>query len=68
MTNLSKNYVTVRQAAQLVGVSRQRIHVIIKTYNVQSERVDGGPLMIPRPELKKIPKKRPTGKKLAAKK
>ncbi len=57
------NMLTITEAAQQIGVSRQRMHVLIKTYGLQTERA--GPIkMIARDELAKLPTNRPSGRKV----
>jgi hypothetical protein len=55
---------TISDAAKALGVSRQRMHVLIKTYAVQTTSV--GPIkLVDLKELRKIPAIRPTGKKVS---
>lgn len=55
------NYYTVSEAAELFGVTRQRMHSLIKTYNVHVDKVSARLCVIPKSEIKKIPKDRPNG-------
>ena len=55
---------TVTDAAKVLGVSRQRMHILLKTYGVRT--LPAGPLkLIDLKELRKIPAVRPTGKKVS---
>lgn len=62
MTNTRK-LLTMSEAAAKYCVSRQRMHVLCRTYNLSTEWI--GPMrVIPMSELKKLPKNRPSGKTL----
>jgi hypothetical protein len=57
------NMLTISDAAKQFGVSRQRMHVLLKTYAVRTQAI--GPLkLVEKKELRKIPVIRPTGRKL----
>lgn len=61
-----KNMMTLTEAAKKIGVSRQRMHVLVRTYDLTTEKA--GPIrMLDAAELRKIPKNRPTGKKVSNK-
>lgn len=56
------NMLTVSEAAEKFGVSRQRMHVLIRNYKIKVEKV--GPIqLIEQKDLLKIPSHRPTGVK-----
>ncbi len=62
MSTILVKYVTVSDFADELGVTRQRVHALIRRYGVNAEQVCvGGPFLIPRRELRKIPKNRPSG-------
>lgn len=55
-----KNMLTVTEAAERLRVSRQRMHVLIKSYGIKTQ--NAGPIMlIDEKDLSKIPSNRPTG-------
>ena len=54
---------TVAQAAQELGVSRQRILVLMKTYGVTAHKTDSQ-FLIPRTQFERIPKVRVPGRKV----
>jgi hypothetical protein len=63
-TPFTKQFVTVSQAAQLIGVSRQRMHQLIFAYDLHAEVVGSGRVkVLHRKELRKIPSERPPGPK-----
>lgn len=51
----NKDFLTVAELADLEGVSRQRIHQLIRTYGVRTVRLGPRFIVIPILELKKIP-------------
>jgi len=56
---------TMSEAAAKIGVTRQRMHVIIDTYELSFRWV--GPLkIISETELKRLPKLRPGGRRVKA--
>jgi hypothetical protein len=59
-TSLAK-HMTITQAAEKYGVSRQRMHQLIDTYGAETIWI-GSVKLISTSELRKIPKKRPNGK------
>lgn len=59
-----ENTLTISEAAGRLGVSRQRMHVLVRTYNLKTEKV-GMMRRVEMKELKKIPSERPTGRKVA---
>lgn len=67
-TQLNKSYFTISQVAERLGVTHQRVHQLIRTYNVSCEKL-GAIKIISKAEMAKIPRKRPNGvnvgKKLA---
>ena len=56
-----RDYYTIRQLAERLGVCRQRVHQLIETYSVKTDWL-GSVLVISRAESKKIPKTRPIGR------
>ena len=61
MPALKSNFYTVNDLREILGgISRQRVHVLIKAYGVQTERV-GRSVLISKREARKIPRDRPTG-------
>jgi excisionase family DNA binding protein len=57
---------TITQAAEIVGVSRQRMHKLVKTYALST--IKAGPVrLIYRSELASLPAKRPSGRKISKK-
>jgi excisionase family DNA binding protein len=60
-------YLTVRQAAEKLGVSRQRVHQLIRIYSLQTEQIDGLLVMISKKELAKIPANRDCSTRLKRK-
>ena len=61
VNSIKKLYMTVQQAADKIGVSSSRMHVLIKTYDLETETFFGTKKFLLKSELKKVPKKRPTG-------
>lgn len=58
------NMITISEAAEKLGVSRQRMHVLCRTYQLKT--VPAGPIkVLDERELRKIPSERPTGKKIS---
>lgn len=61
-------YYTFAEAANRLGVTVARVHVLAKTYGLQITKVNGRFSLIPKEELKKIPNKkerqRLTGKRI----
>lgn len=51
-------YLTIRQAAAKLKVSRQRMHQLVRIYSLKTEQIDGLLTMISKKELAKIPAKR----------
>lgn len=56
-----ENHLTVSEAAEYFGVSRQRMHQLIHSYDVPVVDVSPKLKMIRRSHLKMIPKDRPPG-------
>ena len=54
---MKKDFLTISEAAELEGVSRQRMHQLIHTYGVNTEYLSDRFIVIPVLELKKIPPK-----------
>jgi excisionase family DNA binding protein len=54
----TNNHYTVAQAAELLGVSRQRVHQLIRFYALKVDCVAGLLTLIPKKELAKIPTNR----------
>jgi len=53
----TNDYYTAKEAAKRLQVSKQRVHQLVKIYGLIVEKL--GPLtMIPKKELRKIPRKR----------
>lgn len=52
---------TIAEAAKQFNVTRQRLHALIRDYGVATVRVTPRLLLVPKSELKKIPKDRPNG-------
>ena len=61
MNKVLQNYLTVSQAADDFGVSRQRMHVLLRTYDVPFETLPNGMKVMKRAALKRIPRDRPSG-------
>jgi hypothetical protein len=53
----TKNYLTVRDVATRLGVSKQRVHQLIRLYAVVTSKF-GNLVVIEKKELRKIPRKR----------
>lgn len=58
-----ENHVTVSEAAEIFGVSRQRMHVLLRDYEVPVVPLSARMSMIKKQDLKRIPKDRPNGKR-----
>ena len=56
-----QDYITVSEAATLFGVTTQGMHGIIKKYDVEVYEINPNMFLVPKSELRKIPKERPTG-------
>jgi len=50
-----KDFLTVAELAELEGVTRQRVHQLIRTYGVKTVKLGNRFMVIPLLELKKIP-------------
>ena len=57
------SHCTVAEAAKDLGVSVQRMHQLIRYYGVVVNRLTPRFTLIPRKELRKIPKERPSGRR-----
>lgn len=55
------NMLTVAEAAQEFGVTRQRMHILFRDYDVKTVRVNARCLLVTQQELRKVPKDRPNG-------
>ena len=55
------SWLTISMAADELNVTRQRMHVLVKTYGIQTQSIDGRVKLVNRRELDKIPKQRPPG-------
>jgi len=64
---ISNEYLSVTEAAEMFGVTRQRMHALIKTYQIKSEKV-GKQIVLSRKNLSKIPSDRPNGVHLESRK
>lgn len=49
---------TIAEAAERMNVSRQRMHKLIESYELQTQKIQGRLLVMDEDELKKIPKVR----------
>lgn len=49
---------TVAEAAERMNVSRQRMHKLIESYHLNTQKIQGRLLVMDEDELKKIPKER----------
>lgn len=49
---------TIAEAAERMNVSRQRMHKLIESYELQTQKIQGRLLVMDEDELKKIPKER----------
>lgn len=58
---IGNQYLSVTEAAETFCVSRQRMHVLLRTYNVETETI-GNQKLVAKKELAKIPKNRPLGR------
>jgi len=56
------NLITVKDLAEKYGVSKSRMHALIKKYKVKIACTIGDTFMIKRSEARKIPKERPVGR------
>jgi len=65
--SIEKHFLTITQAAELSGVSRQRMHQLVKLYGVPTHPV-GSQNLIYRPDLDKIPANRPSGVQISKRK
>lgn len=54
-------YVSVSEAAEFFGVTPQRMHQLIKSYEVPVEKQNPRFSVIRKTDLKRIPKRRPAG-------
>ncbi len=55
------NMLTVSEAAKTFGVTRQRMHMLIREYSLQTTQLHPRCTLVCKTELKKIPKERPVG-------
>jgi predicted transcriptional regulator of viral defense system len=63
-----ENYITIREAAEIIGVTPQRFHKLISTYGLSVQKLTPRMTLVAKREIKKIPTNRPSGRKLTAKK
>ena len=56
-----RDFFTVPEAAEHMGVSRQRMHELITTYSLKTLALSSRARIIKKSELEKIPNDRPTG-------
>ena len=57
-----RNLLTMQEAADELGVTRQRMHVIVSTVGAEVEKINPRLTMISREELQKIREKRDSAK------
>lgn len=55
-------HVTVSEAAQSFGVSRQRMHVLLRDYDIELNFLNPRMALIKKKDLQKIPKTREPGR------
>jgi len=46
---------TISEVAEKLGVTRQRVHALIRTYGVRVQVINSRMFLIPKKEMKKIP-------------
>lgn len=61
-------FLSIAQAAENFGVSRQRMHQLIETYGVEVETLTSRMKLVNKQELQRIPANRPSGVRLDRKK
>lgn len=64
MALTTKSSYTISEAAELFKVSRQRMYQLFEMHGVKITKVNSRLNLVESEELKKIPRKRPTGIKL----
>lgn len=56
-----KDMLTISEAARKYGVTRQRMHILIKDHGVNPVRLHARCLLVSERELRKIPRERKNG-------
>ena len=57
-----RSLLTMQEAANEIGVTRQRMHAIVATYGAKVEKINARLTLISREELQKIVEKRDSAK------